>query len=689
IYALGAIAYEMLTGEPPFTGPNSQAIVAKVLTTDPTSLTVKRRSIPPHVSDAVLTALEKMPADRFPNAAQFAEALAGHGSASRPAHAAAAAAAAPRATQWRNAFLAATAIAVAAIALAAWGLFKGMSGTDTSTSWQYVELHDSLAVTLNFPGIALSPDGALTVFRDNTLGTPLWIRSRGGLDAQIIPGTERAQHPAFSPDGNWLAFIADGRLKKVRLTGGGAVTLADSALGGYGGFTWLDDGTIVYVAPSQYELRRVSSAGGDYTVPMLDTALGGRGIGNPAALPNARGVLFSLCSSGCVTSALHVADFRTGTQHVVLNDAVQGWYLPTGHLLYVRRDGVALVAPFDLKKLDVAGGSVPVLENVLGAEGFAQLAWAPSGSVVYISGGSQARDNAIVRVTREGLATPVDTSWAGQFNSIALSPDGRRLAVGVGRGSSALNIWVKQLDRGPLTRLTFGGRDRRPVWSPDGRLVAFVRDTLTTGIVVVRGADGTGSERQLLRLPQQIQEVTWSRNGEWIVVRTDNSGPGAGDLIGVRTNGDSTPVALVASTFTELHPAVSPNGRWIAYTSNESGRNEVYARPFPVTSSGLFQVSTGGGSQPVWSRDGSELFFLDSQGQLTSARVRETPAFEVTSLQPLFSVRGFVLDQFQRSYEFSDDHFLFVAPRQTAGARSTKVVRVDNWFRDIRTRLAQ
>jgi eukaryotic-like serine/threonine-protein kinase len=689
IYALGAITYEMLAGEPPFTGPNSQAIVAKVLTTDPTSLTIKRRSIPPHASDAVLTALEKMPADRFASAAQFAEALAGHGSALRPAHAAAATAATPRETWWRKAFLAASVIAVAAIALAAWTLSRAMSGTDNSASWQYVELHDSLAVTLNFPGIALSPDGALTVFRDNTLLNPLWIRNRGGLGAQIIPGTERAQHPAFSPDGNWIGFISDGRLKKVRLTGGGAVTLADSALSGYGGFTWLDDGTIVYVAPSQYELRRVSSAGGSYTVPMLDTALGGRGIGNPAALPTARGVLFSLCSSGCVTSALHVADFRTGTQHVVLDDAVQGWYLPTGHLLYVRRDGVALVAPFDLKKLEVAGGAVPVLENVLGSDGFAQLAWAPSGSVVYMSGGSQGRDNVIVRVTREGLAAPLDTSWAGQFNSIAISSDGRRLAVGVGRGASALNIWIKQLDRGPLTRLTFGGRDRRPVWSPDGRFVAFVRDTLTTGIVVLRAADGTGSDRPLLRLPQQIQEVTWSRNGEWIVVRTDNAGPGAGDLIGVRTTGDSTPVALVASTFTELHPAISPNGRWIAYTSNESGRNEVYVRPFPVASGGLFQVSTGGGSHPLWSRDGSELFFLDSQGQLTSARVRETPTFEVTALQPLFSARAFVLDQFQRSYEVSGDHFIFVAPRQTAGARSTKVVRVDNWFRDIRARLAQ
>jgi eukaryotic-like serine/threonine-protein kinase len=691
IYALGAVTYEMLAGEPPFTGPNSQAIVAKVLTTDPTSLALKRRSVPPHVGDAVLTALEKMPADRFGTAAQFSEALSGHGAAPVPKRpATAGGTATPAAGQRKTALWAAAGVAVLAVIAAGWSASRSVNAGGSRTHWQYIELHDSLDVTLDFPALALSPDGEMTVFRDNIQSTPLWIRNRAELNARTIPGTERAQHPQFSPDGQWIAFTADGRLKKVRVTGGGAITLADSATAGYGGVAWLDDGTIVYVAPSQYELRRVSAAGGSYSVPMLDTALAGRGIGNPFALPGARGVLFSLCSSGCVTSSLHVTDFRTGTQRVLLDDAVQGWYLTTGHILYARRDGVALVAPFDLRKLEITGGSVPVLENVAGGPGYAQLAWSPAGTLVYVSGGTQSRNNTIVRLTREGLAVPIDTSWAGQFNSIAVSPDGRRLAVGVGRGSSALNIWIKQLDRGPLTRLTFGGRDRRPAWSPDGRRVAFVRDTLATGIVVVRAADGTGGDRQLVRLPQQIQEVTWSRDGKWIVVRTDNAGPGAGDLIGIRTDGDSTPVPLVASAFTELHPDVSPDGRWMAYTSTESGRSEVYVRPFPETNAGLFQVSTGGGGEPAWSPDGGELFFLDSENRLISAQIRTAPAFEVTALRPLFSARAFLLDGFHRSYEVTPDgQFLFVSPQHSAGSRSPRVVRVDNWFREIRGRVAQ
>ena len=688
IYALGAVTYEMLTGEPPFTGPNSQAVVAKILTTDPSPLLPKRRSIPAHVEGAVLTALEKMPADRFGTAGQFAEALSGRGPAISAGRAVPAMARVPDSKR-RPALLIAASVVAGALGLAV-GWMSGGERASSGAGWEYVELSDTAGVNLNFPALALSPDGNTLVFRNDITDTPLWIKNRGELEPRQMPGTERAQNPAFSPDGQWVAFIADGRLKKIGVRGGAAVTLADSALSGYGGAAWLDDGSIVYVAPSQYELRRVSGAGGSYEVAFKDTALGGRGIGNPSALPGSRGVLFELCSSGCVTSSLHAVDFKTGRSRVLLEDAVQGWYLPTGHVLYVRRDGAALAAPFDVDKLEISGGSVPVLESVAGGAGFGQLAWSRSGSLVYVSGGVRARDNAVLRVSRAGLVTAIDTSWSGQFNSIALSPDGRRLAIGVGLGTSALNIWVKQLDRGPFTRLSFGGRDRRPEWSPDGRTVAFIRDTLTTGIVVGRSADGTGADRLLVRLPQQLQEVAWSRDGEWLVVRTDNAAAGAGDLVGIRTNGDKTPVPLVTSAFTELHPALSPDGRWLAYTSNESGRPEVYVRPFPATSGGLFQVSLGGGGAPRWSRDGSELFFIDNREQLVAARVRAAPSFEVVGLQPLFSVDPFILDAFHQAYDVTGDGgFIFTSARQLPGARAPRVVRVDNWFSDLRARLSQ
>ena len=423
---------------------------------------------------------------------------------------------------------------------------------------------------------------------------------------------------------------------------------------------------------------------------LRDTLTGGRGIGHPMPLPDGRGVLVQMCTSGCVSVGVHVVDFRSGTRKAILEDAAQAWYLPSGHLMYVRADGAALVAPFDLEELEITGGAVSALENVFRGGGFAQLAWSRSGSLVYLSGAVDSRDAIIVRVSAEGSLTQVDTSWSGQFNSLALSPDGRRLAIGAGVGSSAMNIWVKQLDRGPLTRLTFGGRDRRPAWSPDGRLVAFIRDTLTTGMVLTRPSDGSGSDRPLLRLPQQVQEVSWTRDGQWLVVRTDNAGQGAGDLIGIRASGDTTPVLLAGSAFTELHPEVSPDGKWLAYTSNESGRDEVYVRPFPATGGGLWQVSVGGGSQPRWSRDGTRIFHLDATLNLIAADVRAAPAFEVIGRRSLFTATDFLFDPFHQSYDVGPDgSFYFVTIRQRTGDQRQRLVRVDNWFQDLQTRLKE
>src|SRR4029077_3205922 len=434
----------------------------------------------------------------------------------------------------------------------------------------------------------------------------------------------------------------------------------DSVGNGFGGVAWLDDGTLVYVTPTLGGLKRVSARGGPSTALLRDgTIPGGAGIGTPTALPGSRGVLFPSCSSACLTMSLHVLDLRTGQEKPLLDDVVQGWYLPGGHLLYVRRDGVALAAPFDLGRLELTGAGVPVLEGVqvdLNA-GYALLSWSRSGSLMYIRGVGGSPDNSLVRVSRAGAASPIDSSWYGRFNSFALSPDGRRMAVGVGAGAG-LNIWVKQLDNGPFTRLTFGGQDRRPLWSPDGRSVAFVRDTLNTSAVYVRPADGSGQDRMVVRVDRLLQEAVWSRDGRGMVVRTDNGAPGAGDIVGVEL-ADSKQVPIVASPFSECHTALSPDGPWLAYTSNESGTQEVYVRPFPDAGGGRWQISNGGGSQPRWSPDGHELFFIDAGAHLASARVQTTPTFAVGAVTQLFDVSGYVLDVFHQSYDVTPDARFF------------------------------
>jgi serine/threonine-protein kinase len=690
VYALGCVLYEMLTGEPPFTGATAQAIVARVLTENPRPMLPQRHTIPPQVEAAVLTALEKLPADRFATAAEFAEALTDASYAPRTT-VAMASAAAPGAATWKRRFGVATGLAALATLLAAWGLVRARRLADQPTTWQYISLGDSVVPNLATPGMALSPDGSLLVVKDPRQNGLLWAKRSGVLEPTAIPGTERATNPAFSPDGDWLAFVADQRLRKLRVSTGAIVTLADSAASGFGGAAWLDDGTIVYIPPDLNRLIRVSAAGGPGTVVMDNKELQGIGLGYPHPLPHARGVLFQGCTSGCVTMSLRVLDLKTGTQKLLVNEAAEGWYLPSGHLLYTLRSGTALVAPFDLDRLEVTGTAVPVIERVLVLNGFAQLVWSPSGSMVYASGQSPNNELVMMRVSRGGIPTAVDSSWEGRFTSLALSPDGRRLAIGAGSGAGDLNIWIKQLDRGPVTRLSFGGSDRRPVWSPDGRMVAFIRDTGGSSVVTARYADGSRPDTMLARLDRQVQEVEWTRDGKWLVMRTDNGNAGAGDLVGKRLQGDTTPVVLVASPFTELHPAVSPDGRWLAYTSNESGNNEVYVRPFPNTNDGRWQVSTAGGRAPRWSRDGKELFFVDRSFQLVSAPVTTSPGFAVGTIRPLFSVTGYALDDFHTAYDVTPDgKFIIAAPRQlSAAARPPQLVRVDHWFRDLEARMKQ
>jgi serine/threonine-protein kinase len=685
VYALGAVLYEMLVGEPPFSGPTAQAIVAKLLTTTPTRPSLARQTVPPHVEQAVLTALQKLPADRFASAAQFAAALAGT-STSTTLHQPP-----PTSTTFRTFRTSRTvpfAIAALAIALAAWGWLRG-NGRAGGAEWRYITFGDSATPSPLGPALAISPDGSMLLVRDAIQNARLWVKRRGELQATPIASTERANNPVFSPDGEWIAFVADGRLRKIRPSGGSAITIADSAAGGFGGAAWLDDGTMLYVAPDLNELRRVDAQGGPYTVVLRADSLAGAGIGMPMPLPGSRGALFQACNSGCVTMGMHVLDLRTGTQRLLLADAASAWLLPGNRLLYVRRDGVALVAPFDLDKLEIAGPATPVLETVLVGFGYAQLAWSPSGALLYVRGTGVA-DNVPVRVARNGAITAIDTTWSGQFNSFALSPDGRRLAVGAGRSAGGLNIWIKQLDRGAFTRLTFGSQDRRPTWSPDGRLVAFIRDTANTGYVAVIPADGSGPARTLLRPDRQIQEVSWSRDGRWVLVRTDNGTAGAGDILAARAGEDTIGTPAAATSFTELHPALSPNSRWLAYASNESGTNEVYVRPFPGPG-GRWQVSNGGGGQPVWSPDGRELFYLSLDGRLMAAQVRETPSFAVLELRALFDANAFVFDAFHQSFDVAPDgrSFVLLSPTRAAANPQTQLVEVENWFADVRTRLRQ
>jgi eukaryotic-like serine/threonine-protein kinase len=690
VYALGCVLYEMLTGEPPFTGPTAQAIIARVMTEEPRSITMQRKTVPPQVEAAVLTALSKLPADRFSTAAQFGEALEGRGSAATLARtelrtaAYSVKAGRPR---WKDPLtLGLGVLALLGLSVAGWAWRDRVS--HGGTTWQYVSFGPDVPLAYNAPQIAISPDGSTLALVDSITSSRLWILRRGELRATQIAGTENGGFPTFSPDGNWLAFLSGPALKKIRVGGSGAITLVDSVDLTVGGVAWLDDGTLIY--PVSSGLRRVSADGGTPSVALQDSTLSGLGVGSPVGLPHARGVLFTACNAACLGMSLHVLDLRTGRHHLLVDDAASGRYLPTGQLLYVRRNGTALVAPFDLDKLTIAGAEVPVLEGVAVYFGATSLTVSNTGTLMYVQGAPALSDLQVTRVTRDRAVSSIDSSWHGAYNSLAVSPDGRRVAVGVGLEAGKLDIWVKTLERGPFTRLTFGGTNRRPAWSPDGRTVAFIHDTGTTSLAFARLVDASAPARPIAALDRPVQEVAWSPDGAWLLLRTDNGAAGRGDIVGIRTSGDTTPVPLVADNFTELHPAVSPDGHWIAYTSEESGTREIYVRPFPATTGGRSQVSNGGGSEARWSADGRELFFKGSD-RLIAARVRTAGGFEVTDLRPLFGVGDYQDDRFHQSYDLlpGGQGFLFLRNRGPAGAGAVTVVMADNWFTEVRARAAR
>lgn len=536
----------------------------------------------------------------------------------------------------------------------------------------------------SFPGEgfagALAPDGSALAYLGPAEGSTrrIWIKQRGELHAAPLAGTEGAVSQFYSPDGRWMAFFADGKLKKIPARGGGSVTLADAPTPyKWGG--WLDNGKIVYAGPG-FTLQMVSDGGGTPETIESTDSFPGRGAVGAWPLPGARGFLFAACGSNCATSDLWVFDLETRTPKKLLPDVLGALYVETGHLLYTSGNGAWLAAPFDLKSLSVRGPGIPVLE---GLARFSFLELSSDGTLFYQEGQAVA-GGAPVWITRDGRETPIDSSWRADVGSLALSPDGRRLAVAITAGLEQ-NIWIKELDRGPLSKLTFGDSAYlRPAWSPDGRSVLYV--DLAGGLHHKR-ADGTGKDSVLANLGKHVWgEASYSHDGGWLILRTQAAGVSARDIYAKRISGDTALRELVVTPSDEYAPALSPDGRWLAYVSVESGRPEVYVRPFPNTVDGKYQVSLNGASEPVWAHSGRELFFVNAVNQLVAAEVTTTPGFSVGRQRELFPVGFFTRDQNHSAYAVAPDDRRFVMIRGIAFA-SGDLVMIENWLEVLKDKL--
>ncbi|MBE0594887.1 MAG: PD40 domain-containing protein, partial [Gemmatimonadales bacterium] len=698
VYALGCVLYEMLTGEPPFVGPTAQAIVARVLTEEPRSLTLQRRTIPPHVEAAVQTALTKLPADRFGSAAEFSAALADPGYA--------AAGTAPRAAvtgartvppSSRRTVAAVGAFAILATALAAWGWLGRPARPPAPVTREHVQIAGLGTVPFQLStSAAISPDGSALVYWDTVGLVPqLWVKERDQRDPAVLPGTAGATGGVtFSPDGEWIAFMAGPQLKKIPRRGGAAITLSDSAGGGWMP-AWLDGGTIVFPGPGPAVLYRVSIEGGT-TERLLDLSqTGGDGFARVAALPGGRGVLLSGVQANFAVGNVWVLDLRTLEPQLLVPGASWAEYSSTGHLIYVLRDGSLLAAPFDLDD-HTLGQAVPLEDGIRTTAGVAEAALGMDGTLLYARATGTSTPVTPSWVDRAGTVGPVDPDFtlAGVplNGGMRLSPDGTRLAfTAIGEtGNVAQDIYVKRLPDGPAARITFEGTsNRRPTWSPDGTRLLFISNRGGKGDAVwAQRADGVGAATLLVEGDRAIFEAEWTPDGQWIVYRTDDdAGAGRGDILAIRPGTDTVPVTLVATPAEETGPAVSHDGHWLAYAADETGRKEIYVRPFPNTDDGKWLVSTNGGTEPAWAHSGRELFYRDGSGNMVAVSFTASgTTFEVRERRVMFPAQTYWANDDHRWYDVAPDDRRFILIDPGFSVASANLVRVGNLHSALRVR---
>jgi DNA-binding SARP family transcriptional activator/Tol biopolymer transport system component len=540
--------------------------------------------------------------------------------------------------------------------------------------------------------LALSPDGSRLAYIGGR-GAQLLIRPLNQLRATAIPGTDGVSTPFFSPDGSRVGFLEENKIRIVSVSGGTPITVTDT-LTGVAGASWGPDNFIYADGSGPTSLVRVEAKPGAkprwFTV--LDTASGEVDHTWPDVLPNGKGVLFTVRfderngAKGRTSFAIAVADIPSGKHRLLVDDAMCARYSASGHLLYVTTNKTLMVVPFDQSSLKVTGEPTVLSEGMrLGRLGSADLAVSATGTLVYTTGPGEG-NHELVWVTRDGKTQAVDSDWQGGFLYFpSLSPDGKWVAVARAATTEPINIWIKRLDRGQSRKLTLDGRTNvGPEWAPDGRSVTFSSDA-GTGVssLWTKRADGSAQAVLLFREKRHVYGPRWSPDRKWLIFQTDPAQSGAGDILGIRPGVDSAPVPLVVTRFTEVAPALSPDGRWLAYTSNETGQFEIYVVPFPNTGAAKWAISTAGGTEPVWSHSGRELFYRDASQNFVAVGIKTRPTFSIERSTVLFSAARFDSYAFAPLYAVSGDDRRFMMSRPAVTSTPDKLIFVENWFEEL------
>ncbi len=684
VYSLASVLYEMLTGDPPFTASSGQAVIMKIITEAPALVSVRRKSVPPNVVAAVAKALEKLPADRFENAKAFGDALTNaHFSDATAARAVAGAGAgSPRGL---------TIILGAALALmtivTGWALTRSKPTPPSRYALAFAADQEP-----DQNGFALATsDGSRIVYRGPSITnglSQLWIKERNAVAAKPMAYTAAPTAAAISPDDGSIAFVQAASLWRVGITGGAPIKIAMNVSNAFGSVAWLDDHTIIYAALEPSRLVRISENGGPETVVWKSDSLT---ASNLSALPGGRGVLFHACLSPCSEGNVIALDLRTGVTRLVVPGAKAAYYLPMGQLVTVEADQTVRVTDFDLTSLTAKGQAEIVLDSVFSNGGpGSYFSISANGTILARRGSAIGQGRfTLTWMDRSGKQTDVDTAFTFHVTQFAgnvgwsLSPDGTRLAIGLNSDGSD-DIYIKALPHGPASRITFGaGSKTRPRWTADGRSVT----SLTANGVLLRRADGTGTDSVLWR--GQFDEAQISPDGKWLVVRRGarNATSGGRDILGARLGVDTALVPVVMTRFDENAFSISPDGHWIAYQSDESGRIEVFVRPFPNTNDAKFPVSTGGGFSPLWAKNGRELYFV-SRHAMMSAIVTGAPTHPLGEPHALFSTEMTGLENgWYTPWDVAaDGRFIMIRRADSQREANLPLIVIENWMHQLRAK---
>jgi eukaryotic-like serine/threonine-protein kinase len=666
IWAFGCVLFEMLTGRRAFDAEDVSLTLARVLERD-VDLSAMPSEIPVRVRQIIVLCLRKDPRQRISDIRDVRLALEGAFETLSKSDSVVTVPASARLPLVAMAIVTILAV-VAAVALA-FVHFREAPAARRSARFQ-VPPPDKSTIA----GFELSPDGRYLAFVTRGASSKIWVRSIDSLDARELPGTDGARSAAgqllWSPDSSWIGFVADGKLKKVSVNGGPAQTLTDALNSARA--TWGREGIILIAPGPGTPIRRLPETGG---VSVAVTKLGsGENHFTPQFLPDGRHALYYVNGSKPEINGVYVTSLEEGAQPVrLLADATIARFTKlddagtSGYLLFIR-EGTLMAQPFDLETLGLTGEVFPVVETVT------QFSVSANAALAYMSGDATAQQQ-LVWLSRTGNQVG-SAGPPGGYGNFRLSPDAK--SVVFNRPSAGQDIWVLDIARGVPTRITFDpNTDNLPIWSHDGLRVLWPSSRSGGFDLYVKSASGTGQDTLLIKMGTSNGWATdWSRDGKWVMYQRPGGNTGQDLWIAPQSadvSGEQKP--LLQSPFNEQDGVFSPDGRWIAYVSNESGQDEVYVQTFPLTDA-KYRISTGGGTDPEWRRDGAELFYLAADRNLMAVPIRlGAKAFEPGIPTLLFSIPGTNL---RRVYApAADGRFLVAKP--LGDDATTPITVVLNW----------